>query len=676
MNRVGVDVNSASATLLSYVSGIGPTLARAIVTHREAAGPFATRHDLLQVPRFGAKAFEQSAGFLRVRDGAEALDATAVHPESYYIVETISRSIATDQSSDVKRAQSVFDLGRKIPSERPCPVSHRGGRSSGFRQLDDPVHYNDRPSPMSLTPGTSVGPYAVRAQIGTGGMGVVYAAHDPRLDRQVAIKVLSPDRIRDDAAKRRFVQEAKAASALDHPNICAIHEINETDDGQLYLVMAYYDGETLERRIERGPLALDEAVDIATQAACGLAEAHAARMVHRDIKPANLLVATDGVVKILDFGLAKLIGSEGVTQTGTTVGTVAYMSPEQARGRWVDHRTDIWSLGVVLYEMQMEDVFAIQDDVSQAIVDVLRVKLLPASAPPVADRYTEDVHAYQLYLQGRHHWHKHTEDGYARSLDCFTRAIAHDPSYAQPYVGLAHLYLWTGFLGSSPASEAYPKAKESALKALQLDETIGDAHSALGFVLTQYEWDWTGAQSEFKRAIELAPHSIDTLQAYSVYLMNLGPIEEAIDLIKREIELDPLFAKAHQIWAMRTTSLAGSTKQKHSSERPLISTRTSPRRIWFWGSCTSRSDRSIRRSRRSSVGRIWPEGRRAISRHLLAPTPERDTPTGRWKSFAAWKPRRRTTKPLRRSWPGCTSPSAIQMRRSTAWIAPTTSGLR
>ena len=198
------------------------------------------------------------------------------------------------------------------------------------------------------------------------------------------------------------------------------------------------------------------------------------------------------------------------------------------------------------YDRQMEDVFAIQDEVSQAIVDVLRVKLLPTSTTPVAERHTEDVEAYQLYLQGRHHWQKHTEEGYARSLDCFTKAIARDARYAQPYVGLANLYLWTGFLGSSSASEAYPKAKEAALKALELDETIGDAHSALGFVLTQYEWDWAGAQAAFKRAIELAPHSIDALQSYSVYLMNLGPIDEAVDLIKREIELDPLFAKAHQ----------------------------------------------------------------------------------------------------------------------------------
>ena len=204
---------------------------------------------------------------------------------------------------------------------------------------------------MTLAPGSTLGPYAIRAELGHGGMGVVYTAQDPRLKRQVAIKLLTADLTRDETAKQRFLQEAQAASALDHPNICTIHEINETPDGQLYLVMAYYEGETLKERIERGPLALDEAVDIAMQVGQGLAKAHAAGITHRDIKPANLMVTADGTVKILDFGLAKLAGAEGVTQTGTTVGTVAYMSPEQARGQEVDHRTDIWSLGVVLYEM-------------------------------------------------------------------------------------------------------------------------------------------------------------------------------------------------------------------------------------------------------------------------------------------------------------------------------------
>ena len=204
---------------------------------------------------------------------------------------------------------------------------------------------------MTLAPGTQLGPYEIVSQLGQGGMGVVYEARDPRLDRHVANKLLPPDLTRDKTAKQRFLQEAKAASALDHPNICTIYEINETDDGQLYLVMAHYEGETLKERIARGPLELDHAIDIATQVGSGLAEAHGAGIVHRDIKPANLLVTKSGVVKIFDFGLAKLAGTEGVTQTGTTVGTVAYMSPEQARGQEVDQRTDIWSLGVVLYEM-------------------------------------------------------------------------------------------------------------------------------------------------------------------------------------------------------------------------------------------------------------------------------------------------------------------------------------
>ena len=176
---------------------------------------------------------------------------------------------------------------------------------------------------MSLAPGATLGPYTLRAELGHGGMGVVYTAHDPRLDRQVAIKVLPPDLTRDDTAKQRFLQEAQAASALDPPNICTIYEINETEDGQLYLVMAYYEGETLKERIERGALAVDDAIDIATQVGQGLAEAHGAGIVLRDIKPANLLVTKSGTVNILDFGLAKLAGTEGVTQTGPTVGTVA-----------------------------------------------------------------------------------------------------------------------------------------------------------------------------------------------------------------------------------------------------------------------------------------------------------------------------------------------------------------
>ena len=472
---------------------------------------------------------------------------------------------------------------------------------------------------MSLTPGSHLGPYRIVSQLGQGGMGVVYRATDPRLKRTVAIKLLPPDLTRDETAKQRFLQEAQAASALDHPNICTIYEINETDDGRLYLVMAHYEGETLKERIERGPVELDDAIDIATQVGQGLAEAHGAGIVHRDIKPANLLVTKTGVVKILDFGLAKLAGTEGVTQTGTTVGTVSYMSPEQARGQEVDHRTDIWSLGVVLYEMltgkppfqgenllslsnaivddepgsltgssasvqpvvgkalskdkaqryqavadllgelrnmrsgsdaatvatatkadvpsiavlpfadmspekdqdyfceglaeelidalarleglrvaartsafqfggkghdlaevsaklqvktilegsvrkagnrlrinaqlintedgyhvwserydrDLDDVFAVQEEIARAVVEKLKVKLLGVADAPLVKRPTNNLDAYNLYLLGRHYWDRRHKGYIQKATECFEQAVALDPSYARAYSGLA-----------------------------------------------------------------------------------------------------------------------------------------------------------------------------------------------------------------------------------------------
>jgi serine/threonine protein kinase/Tol biopolymer transport system component len=199
--------------------------------------------------------------------------------------------------------------------------------------------------------GRTIGPYRVLGLLGGGGMGVVYKAEDTRLSRTVALKFLPPELTRDPEAKARFMQEARAASSLDHPNLCTILELGETPDGRLYLAMPCYDGETLRRKIERGPLPVAEAADLAEQVARGLAKAHRNGIIHRDVKPANLIVTGDGVVKILDFGLAKLAGSAAMTRTGSSMGTPAYMSPEQARGDEVDPRTDLWSLGVVLYEM-------------------------------------------------------------------------------------------------------------------------------------------------------------------------------------------------------------------------------------------------------------------------------------------------------------------------------------
>ena len=536
---------------------------------------------------------------------------------------------------------------------------------------------------MTLAPGSTLGPYTLRAELGHGGMGVVYTAHDPRLDRQVAIKVLPPDLTRDETAKQRFLQEAKAASALDHPNICTIYEINETDDGQLYLVMAYYEGETLKEWIERGALAVEEAVDIATQVGQGLAEAHGAGIVHRDIKPANLLIANGGVVKILDFGLAKLAGVESVTQTATAVGTVAYMSPEQARGEEVDCRTDIWSLGVVLFEMltgqrpfqgenllaisgtiqrdsppvltgdsssltgvivrslhksrsqryqaiadlldelgiatapaiqapsqpdvpsiavlpfanmsadpeqeyfcdglaeelidalarleglrvvartsafqfrgqspdlravgdklnvktvlegsvrkagnrlrvnaqlintedgyhlwserydrEMIDVFEVQDDIARAVVAKLRVKLLGFADEPLVKRPTDNLEAHDLFMKGRYYASRSTGATLEKALECFTQALAIEPGFAKARAGVAQVQAAKGNLSFARPHDVLPQAKAEALKALEVDELVADAHHALALVFEWYEWNWVEAEREYRRALELDP---------------------------------------------------------------------------------------------------------------------------------------------------------------------------
>jgi serine/threonine protein kinase/tetratricopeptide (TPR) repeat protein len=198
--------------------------------------------------------------------------------------------------------------------------------------------------------GKTVSHFKILSKLGEGGMGVVYKAEDTRLRRTVALKFLPPELTRDRDAKERFIQEAQSASALDHPNICTVHEIDETAEGRTFIAMACYEGESLKSKIERGPLRLDEALDIAVQIAQGLTKAHSQGIIHRDIKPANILITKDGLVKIVDFGLAKLAGMK-LTKTGWTLGTAQYMSPEQARGEKADARSDIFSLGAVLYEM-------------------------------------------------------------------------------------------------------------------------------------------------------------------------------------------------------------------------------------------------------------------------------------------------------------------------------------
>ena len=214
--------------------------------------------------------------------------------------------------------------------------------------------------------GKTISHYKILEELGRGGMGVVYRAEDAKLDRIVALKFLAPSAVGGEEDRARFLHEAKAAAALSHPNICTIYEVDESD-GQHFIAMQYVEGQDLGELIGQSPLKIDEAVDIAFQAAAGLQEAHEKNIVHRDIKPANMMISGKGRVKIMDFGLAKALGRTMLTRADSTLGTYAYMSPEQSRGENVDSRTDIWSLGVVLYEM-ITGRLPFRGDYEQAVV--------------------------------------------------------------------------------------------------------------------------------------------------------------------------------------------------------------------------------------------------------------------------------------------------------------------
>lgn len=218
--------------------------------------------------------------------------------------------------------------------------------------------------------GHEIGHHKIIEQIGVGGMGVVYQAFDSRLERNVALKFLPAFMHSDESSRQRFMAEARAASKLDHPNICVIHDINETPEGHMYITMPHYEGETLAARLKRGSVKVGDALLITVQVADGLAAAHAQDIVHRDVKPANIMLTQEGTVKILDFGIAK-VADVHLTQTGMGVGTLAYMAPEQMHGQDVDARADIWALGVTLYEMLTGQTAFEGEGTSQVVEAVL-----------------------------------------------------------------------------------------------------------------------------------------------------------------------------------------------------------------------------------------------------------------------------------------------------------------
>ncbi len=291
-----------------------------------------------------------------MRDDAERLfeRARALPPESRarFIDEACADDAALRaellsllQRSDA--AEEFFGLLGDAVRSISFSAAEGGARAEMDREaLGVPSHRASSTFPG----GREVGRYRILAQVGRGGMGTVYRAHDPRLGRDVALKFLPSHLRASGEAEERLLIEARAAAALEHPNVCTVYEIGETEDGQPFIAMALYQGETLKERLRRGPLLPAEAVDVAIQMARGLGAAHERGILHRDVKPGNVMLTGEGTVKLLDFGLAKM-ADVGVTRPGTTPGTLAYMSPEQVQGEALDRRTDLWSLGVVLYEM-------------------------------------------------------------------------------------------------------------------------------------------------------------------------------------------------------------------------------------------------------------------------------------------------------------------------------------
>ncbi|MCK4412779.1 MAG: protein kinase [Candidatus Eisenbacteria sp.] len=572
--------------------------------------------------------------------------------------------------------------------------------------------------------GTIITHYRVIERIGSGGMGEVYLAEDTTLARRVALKFLLPAYATDDHLKARFTREARATAALNHPNVVTIHEVSEYQ-GRPFLAMEYVGDRSLRDLIRDGECTLEMTIDFASRIADALRAAHNTSIVHRDVKPANVLLTPSGQPKLVDFGLAAIRGTEALTRIGTTLGTVGYMSPEQARGGEVDHRTDIWALGVVLYEMltgrlpftaehdqaviyailnerpppasdlrpdvpaslhhlvdrmlqkepsrrppdteavmaelevvrqqvtprssqlttaekppsiavlpfvdmspqkdqehfcdgmteelingltrlrgfrvasrtsafqfkgkdcdigeigarlrvdtvlegsvrkagnrlritaqlvniadgyhlwsqkydrEMEDIFAIQDEIALTIVERLQVKLLEGEESGLTGRATEDLEAYSLYLKGRFFWNRRTPESLERALDCFQQAIERDPQYAHPYAGLADCHIILMAFGPRAGRQVLSRARVAAEKALELDETLSEAHTSLAFV-REWDWDWAGAEAEYRRAIELNPGYPTAHQWYGWYLSVIRRHEEGIAEGRQALELDPI----------------------------------------------------------------------------------------------------------------------------------------
>jgi eukaryotic-like serine/threonine-protein kinase len=618
-----------------------------------------------------------------------------------------------------------------------------------------------------LAANTTLSHYRILSKIGAGGMGEVYLAQDTKLDRKVALKILPADLAANQDRMRRFVQEAKAAAALNHPNIAHIYEIGESDSTN-FIAMEFVDGKTLREKIHGEKSELKVFLKHLLQVAEGLAKAHASGIVHRDLKPDNIMITRDGHSKILDFGLAKLLETAGLkpdregglgsseiatammpvqhSTPGVVMGTVGYMSPEQAQAKAVDQRSDIFSFGCLLYEVatgrkpfagdsvidtlhkiiyepapaitdfnpsaspelqrvirkclakepqkryqtirdtandleelleemkgvsdiersvapstntsstigtdenpkstfenhksvavlpftnmsadeeneyfcdglaeellhalskiddlkvaartsafsfkgkganvseigeklgvknvlegsvrksgnrlrisvqlvnvsdgfhlwserydrEMRDIFNVQDEIALAVVDALKLKLFGNEKAAVLKRYTDNAEVHELFLKGRYYSYKYTAEGWNRAIEFFEKAIEKQPDYAPAYAGMAASRGCLWFFGLLPAEQTIPQSKTAAIRALEIDENLADAHLSLAIITFFYDWEWEKAEQEFKQSIALTPNNAEALSYYALFLGFEERFDEAISLGKRSLEIDPL----------------------------------------------------------------------------------------------------------------------------------------
>jgi serine/threonine protein kinase len=455
--------------------------------------------------------------------------------------------------------------------------------------------------------GRVLGHYHVAAFLGAGGMGEVYLALDPRLDRTVALKILPPDLASDPDRMQRFTREAKAASALNHPNVAVIFDVGESG-GIPYIVMEHVEGHTLAAKIAGQPLAVTDVIHIAAQVADALDAAHSKGITHRDIKPANLMLTPRGQVKVLDFGIAKMTQQEetsltgqwsadGQTAVGSVIGSAAHMSPEQIVGRAVDSRSDLFSLGVAMYEMatgrlpftggtraelidrilhappesitimnhgipfeleritlrclekslerryqSARDLLTDLRELKRQIDTGIAAAKSTIGNDPTSRDAARPLEAYELVGRGRAHLLSGSFFELPQAVSTFQAASELDPTYAAAHAGLALALCAQAISRAVPQREAFAEAKAAALRALAMDDECADAQVALGQVLFFSEWDWLGAERSFQRALEINPNHPEAYLHYGGLMEALGRLDRGLQLKQQALERDPTSA--------------------------------------------------------------------------------------------------------------------------------------